>query len=129
MEKVGSLSADDLVQIAKLIFAEYGLPKTVSEPGKNFTSEIFKEFCRKMNIQRSITSSYHHQSTGQVEACLQSIKCIIKKSLDTDQDISLALLQIKSVPVGTGIPSPITSPFNKEIRGMLPQMSKENLQV
>ena len=51
MKKVNSLSADNLVQMAKLIFAEYGIPKTlVSDVGTNFTGEALETFFRKMNI-------------------------------------------------------------------------------
>ena len=55
---MNSLPADDLVQITKLIFAGYGLPKrSVSVVGTNFTSDTFKDFCRQINIQQTITSS------------------------------------------------------------------------
>ena len=63
VKKVNNLSADDLVKITKLHFAEYGLPKKiVSDVDTNFTAEIFKAFCRKMNIQQAIILSYHHQT-------------------------------------------------------------------
>ena len=42
MKKVSSLAAGELVQMAKMIFAEYELPKIISDVGKNFTSETFK---------------------------------------------------------------------------------------
>ena len=74
VKKVAGLSADDLVHTTKLIFAEFGLTKKIiSEEGMNFTSEIFKEFYRKMNIEQSIPSCYHHQSNGQVEACIKIV--------------------------------------------------------
>ena len=47
-KKVSGLSADGLVQMAKLIFTEYELPKkTVSDAGTNLMSEMFTEFCRR----------------------------------------------------------------------------------
>ena len=80
LKKVTSLSADDLAQITKLMFAEYEFPKKIdSDTGTNFTSEMFKDFCRQMNIQQTITSSCHHQSNGQVEAFLKFVKCTIRK--------------------------------------------------
>ena len=58
MKKMGILAADDLIQMAKMIFPEGGLPKKiVSDGGTNFISETFREFSRLMNIQQSITSS------------------------------------------------------------------------
>ena len=69
VKEVNSLPVDDLVEKTKLIFAEYGLPKKVDlNVGTNSTAKTFKDFYRKMNIQQTITSSYYHQSNGQVEA-------------------------------------------------------------
>ena len=79
VKKVDSLSADDLLQMTKVIFVEYELPKKiVSDVGTNFTAEPFKAFCMKMNIQQTITSSYHHQSNGQEEAYIKFVKHAIK---------------------------------------------------
>ena len=48
--KADSLAADDLFRAAKIIFAEFRLPKTfVSYVGTNFTSEI-QTICGQMNI-------------------------------------------------------------------------------
>ena len=62
MKKVNSLLADDLLQMTKLIFVEYGLPEKTIHGGE------FKAFCRKRNSQQAITLSYHQQSNGQMEA-------------------------------------------------------------
>ena len=79
VKKLNSLSADDLVQLTKLIFAEYRLAnKIVSDLGANFTSETFKDFCRNMNIEQTITLSHHHKSNGQVEVCIKFFNCAIK---------------------------------------------------
>ena len=65
VKMVGSLTADDLVQMAKMRFAKYGLPKKIiSDTGTNFTSETSRQFCRQISIQHSITSSHHHQGNG-----------------------------------------------------------------
>ena len=51
--------------MTKLFFAEYRLPrKIVSDIGTNYMADTFKAFYRKMNIQQTIPSSYHHQSNG-----------------------------------------------------------------
>ena len=67
-------SADDQAD-----FAEYGLPKkTVSDVGTNFT---FKHFWKQMNIQKTITSLYNHQSNKQVEVCIKFVKQTNKNAL------------------------------------------------
>ena len=54
VKTVNSFPGDTLVQITKLIFAEYGFPnKIVSDVGINFTLETFNEFCKKVDIQEN----------------------------------------------------------------------------
>ena len=78
VKEMVSLSVHDLVQAAKMTFAEFGLPrKIVSNARMNLTSETFKEFCRKLNFQQSITSFPHHLSNDQIEACIKFVKCTI----------------------------------------------------
>ena len=78
VKKVNSLSVDDLVQMAKLIFAEYGQKKIVPGAGTTFMAGTFKPFCRRMNIQKCIASLYHHQSNRQVDTSIKFVKCTIK---------------------------------------------------
>ena len=80
-KKANSLKAGDLVKGAKYSFAEFGLPREfISDAGTNFTSEMFIQFCRQMNREKAITSSYHHQSNCQMEACIKFINCTIKNA-------------------------------------------------
>ena len=70
------------MKTAKIAFKELGLQKkTVSDAGTNFTSDIFRQLCRKMNIKQSITSSYYHQSNGQVEVCIKFLNVQSKNAL------------------------------------------------
>ena len=62
------LSAGSLILTCKIIFAEYGIPKKImSDSGGNFVSDKFKTFCKSLNIEQAFSSSYHHQSNGQVK--------------------------------------------------------------
>ena len=82
MKKGSTLAADEVVQMAKMIIAKYGLPKNIfSDAGTNFTSETFRNICKLMNIWQSIISSYHHQSNGQLEAFIKLVKLTIKNAL------------------------------------------------
>ena len=58
VKKVNSVSADNLVQMTKLILAGYRLPKKIIlDAGKNFLSETLNAFWKKMNIQQMIAIS------------------------------------------------------------------------
>ena len=73
------LSADSLIVACQITSSEYGLPKKMmSDAGGNFTPDKLKTFCKKLNIEKSVTSSYHHQGNGQVEACIKFIQWTLK---------------------------------------------------
>ena len=78
---------------------------------------------------QAITSSFLHQSNGQVEICIKFVKCTIKKDLTNKDDINIVLLQIRSTPIGTRLPSPATRLFNRPIRALLPQKNKEPINL
>ncbi|XP_052001342.1 uncharacterized protein ccser2a isoform X1 [Xyrauchen texanus] len=56
------------------VFRFYGLPEEiVSDRGTQFTSRVWKAFCRLLNVNLSLTSGYHPQSNGQTERLNQEI--------------------------------------------------------
>ena len=69
-----------------------------------------------------MSSSY--QSNGQVEACIKFIKQSIEKCIDTRSDIHIALLQIRSTPLGSGLPNPAMLLFNHQIMGIVPIVNR-----
>ena len=76
---MGNLSADSLISVFKIVIVEYGIPKRVmSDAGGNFVSQKFKIFCNSLNTEQAISSLYHHESNGQVEACIKFIKHTLK---------------------------------------------------
>ena len=69
VKKVAGLSADGPIHAVKMTFAEFRLSrKIILDEDTTLLQEMFKEFCRKLNIQQSTLSPYHHQTNGQVEA-------------------------------------------------------------
>ena len=74
---------------------------------------------QKTEYRECIASSYHCQSNGHVEACTSFSKEMLRKCIDTNADPYIASLQIRSTPLGKGIPSPVTLLFNCHIRGTM----------
>ena len=94
VKKLKDLSADSLILTCKFIFAEYSIPKKImSDSGSNFISDKFKTFCKSLNIEWAFSSSYHHWSNGQVEACIKSVKHPLKKCFNSRSDPHIALFQ------------------------------------
>ena len=92
----------------------------MSDSGSNFVWDKFKTFCKILNIEQAFSSSYHHQSNWQVEACIKFVQCKLKKCFDSRGDQHIALLQIWMIPLGHGLPSPATTLFNCPITGIMP---------
>ena len=91
IKKTEDLSVYSLILTCKIIFAELGLPKKiVSDSGGNFVSDKFRTFCKSLNLQQAFSSSYHHQSNGQVKACIKFVKHTLKKCLDSKGDPHIA---------------------------------------
>ena len=130
IKKADGLSAEDLFSAAKIVFAEFGLPKKIiSDTVINFVSDGIKQLCKQLNIDQAIISSYHHQSNGQVEECIKIVNCFIRKCFDNNNGTDLALLQVRSVPISTGLISSATLLFNRQIGALLPKMKREPINI
>ena len=67
-KKVEEFSTDNLIKHEGVFFSEYRLSrKTVSEAYTKFLSGVLKKFCKYLNIQHAVSSSYNHQSNGQAD--------------------------------------------------------------
>ena len=110
------------------MYAEFVLPKNVSDAGTNFVSEWFKEVFMCQNIDQVVTSLYHHHSNGEVVACIKFVKCTIKKCRQINNDTKFASRQIRSTPIGAGIPS-LAMLFNRPIRVLLLQIEREQIDI
>ena len=89
----------------------------MSDLGTNFMSDKFWQFCSTINIEWAVSLAYHHQSKGQVKACIKFIKCTFKKCADLGRDINMALLQMS---LGQGLLSLATLMFNRQVWGIMP---------
>ena len=90
IRRLQGLLAEHLINAVTAIFAEYGIPqKIMSDAGTNFVSERFMQFCKSISIEQAVSSAYHHQSNGQVEACIKFIKCTFKKCTESGRDKKL----------------------------------------
>ena len=69
-------------------FSEYGFSKKVmSDAGGNFISAKFKTFCKTLNIEQVVSSSFNHQTNGQVETLITFIKLTLKNALTLNQTL------------------------------------------
>ena len=119
--KTEDLSADSLMLMCKAIFAQYRLPKKImSDSAGNFVSDKCKKFCKSLNIEQVFSSSYHHQSNGQVESCIKFVKWTLKKCFDTKGDPH----KIQMTPLGPVLPNLGIILLNHPSRGIMSIISR-----
>ena len=69
--------------IWKNIVCRYGIPRVlVSDNGKQFDNDAFKDFCSKLGIKNHYSSPAHPPANEQVEVINRSLLKIIKTQLE-----------------------------------------------
>ena len=111
IKKTKDPSADSLILTCKLFFQSMGYPKETCLTLVVISFQKNLGFCKSLNVEQALSSSYHHQSNGQVEACIKFVRCTLKKCFDSRSDLHIPLLQIRMMPLGLGLPSPATMLF------------------
>ena len=76
------------------------------------------------HIHHTVSSYYNHQSNRKAEAYLKFMKFTRKKYFETNTDVYLALLQIRSTPLGPRLLKPTMLIFNRLARDLLPMFSR-----
>ncbi|KAJ8895860.1 hypothetical protein PR048_001200, partial [Dryococelus australis] len=100
----------------KSIFAELGIPAVVmSDGGSNLTSSQFT----KWNFIHQTSSPHYPQSNGMFEHHVQTVKKTLKKVIQDQKDVSVALLELRNTPVIQGH-SPAQLLMGRRLRGCIP---------
>jgi hypothetical protein len=69
------------------VFRHHGLPRQIiSDRGMQFTSKVFKEFLKKLDIKGSMSTAYHPQTDGQTERVNQTLEQYLRIFCNTRQD-------------------------------------------
>ena len=74
--------------IWRCIICRFGIPRVlVSDNGKQFDNESFRDFCSQLGIRNHYSSPAHPQANGQVEVTNRSLLKIIKTRLEGAKSI------------------------------------------
>ena len=117
--------ASTIVHHLVLYFTRFGLPKRIqTDRGTNFTGKYFEDRMRELGIQHVTSTPYHPESQGIVERFHQTLKSILRKMCDTednlwDDKLPYALFAIRSAPSETLGISPFELIFGHRVRGPL----------
>lgn len=86
-----ALSATDAHTVAQA-FVEcfvcvYGIPKSIlTDCGTNFLSDVFKQMCKLLDIEKSQTTPFHPQTNGFLERSHKTLKAYLRSFVDKDNE-------------------------------------------
>ena len=121
--KLTSTKTCAILNALKPIFARWGKPETlISDNAPQLVSDEFDHFCMEWGIDHVPSSPYLPRSNGMAERGVQSAKKLIKKTVETGQDLHQALLVMRSTPLQCGL-SPAQLLLGRRLRNNLPIFS------
>jgi hypothetical protein len=81
VHSLSSLNTQPIIIALSQTFRYFGLPEEiVCDNGRQFISNLFREFLRAHNIELRLTPPYHSQSNGKVERAIRSFKLFLNKN-------------------------------------------------
>ncbi|KAJ8376080.1 hypothetical protein SKAU_G00066600 [Synaphobranchus kaupii] len=113
-----------------LLFSRVGLPEEIlTDQGTPFMSRIMRDLCQLMKVTQLRTSVYHPQTDGLVERFNQTLKKMLKKTMEADgrnwdQLLPFVLFAIREVPQASTGFSPFELLYGRRPRGLL-DLAKE----
>lgn len=115
------LTAETTMTAIKSIFSRFGKPDILyTDNGSQFVNKDFQNFLTEWEVTHKTNSPRYSQSNGFVERHIQTIKKLIKKAIDDDRDIHLVLLEYRTTPIDSELPSPAELLYGRKIKGMIP---------
>ena len=122
VHKVSDHSSEQTVAVLLQIFSEFGVPDSVCcDRGTNFTSQLFLNFCKGLDIKLYCSSAYHH-SGNPAERAVHIIKNIMKKCAHTKTNWTLGLLEYLCTPLSARLTSPAELLATHQYRGLQPSL-------
>ncbi|KAB0790533.1 hypothetical protein PPYR_15066 [Photinus pyralis] len=116
-------TTENVIVALKSVFSLFGKPKIIYSDGgpQFFRSFKFKDFIREWGLQHQTSSPYYARSNGMVERYVQTIKNMLKKSVDSGLDPYIALIEYRNTPISSEInKSPSELVFGHKINAFLP---------
>ena len=121
--QLSSKSADAVIQQLKTIFSRHGIPEVVMCDNNPFNSYAMNRFADAWGFKIVTSSPRYPKSNGQVERCVQTVKQLMKKSVESRQDIAIAMLQYRNAPIAGCEYSPAQLLFNRSLKSRIPALA------
>lgn len=120
-----SITSLDTIKVLKEIFSRLGYPATLTcDNGNQFTSEIFKNYCKECGITLYNTVPYWPQMNGEVERqnrdVLKRLKISQAENRDWKEDIFNYIMMYNSTPHSITGKSPSELFYKRQFRDKIP---------
>ena len=115
-----------MIKHFKSIFSRYGIPEIVIADNMPFNSFEMESFAREFGFQIKTSSPEYPQSNGQSERAVGTVKQLMRKALEENNDVHLALLPYHNIPVNGMAYSPAQLLMSRNLLASLP-VAKEVL--
>ena len=119
LELLNKTSAE-IINKMRNIFSRFGIPALLIADNNPFNSYEFSSFLKEWNITLYTSSPHHHQSNGLAEKAVGTVKKMLKKSAETNQNFELYMLNYRNAPVAGFEYSPSQLLMNRTLRSKLP---------
>ena len=121
MDKLGTSTAEAVIECLKNQFARHGVPDIlVSDNACQFTAHSFKKFTKAWLFNHETISPGNSQANGAAEAAVKIIKRLWRKCAATGEDPLIGLLNIRNSPTEGLDTSPAQRLFGRRTKSMLP---------
>ena len=108
--------------VMKLVFSEYGVPKTViSDRGPQFSSKELKAFASLYCFDHIKSSP---QGNGFIKQMIQRVRQCLRKCMSAEHDPYLAILIYRTTPLSSSLPAPSELLNGKRYRALQPTKSR-----
>lgn len=120
---IASKAAKEIVSRLQQLFACHGIPEVIISDNNPFNSAEYLQFASDWGFQARFTSPHHAQANGHAERTVQTVKTLLRKSLEDGTSFQYALLQYRNTPIADTGFSPAQVLFGRRLRTKVPVAS------
>ena len=124
IRRLPNSSSHVVIKELGLVFTELGRPFVIrSDNGPCYSSKEFHNFLSFYQVDHVTSSPYYPQSNGFAEALVGITKKLMEKSVKEGKPWNYGLLQYRTTPISSTLPSPLEMLTGRKPHSSLPQLA------
>ena len=119
IERLGNDSTSNkIANLTSKYISMFGIPhQIISDNGPQFTGKPYQKLMQKLGITHTTSSPHHPRSHGFIERAIRTVKATMRKE---PQENDMAILAMRTTPIGPQLPTPAELIFGRKIGSNLP---------